>query len=123
MQYPMNPSPELEVALDAAQQAAVIAGSLYQHNIEVRSKADKSPVTEADVRGCGAYPNGKTIRRLGTPVQSAGCGQRISSAVAGPITTWSKLSGCSHRWAESIRRPAINSANNCGYSGTCRGSP
>ena len=50
MQYPMNPSPELKAALDAAEQAAVIARSLYQHNIEVRIKADKSPVTEADVR-------------------------------------------------------------------------
>ena len=43
-------SPELRAALDAAQQAAAIALSLYQHNIEVRIKADKSPVTEADVR-------------------------------------------------------------------------
>jgi len=46
----MNPSPELKAALDAAEQAAAIARSLYQHNIEVRIKADKSPVTEADVR-------------------------------------------------------------------------
>jgi histidinol-phosphatase len=46
----MNPSPELKAALDAAEQAAVIARSLYQHNIEVRIKADKSPVTEADMR-------------------------------------------------------------------------
>src|SRR5271156_3442104 len=46
----MNPSPELRAALDAAEQAARIARSLYQHNIEVRIKADKSPVTEADVR-------------------------------------------------------------------------
>ena len=30
--------------------AALIARSLYEHNIEVRIKADKSPVTEADVR-------------------------------------------------------------------------
>jgi histidinol-phosphatase len=43
-------SPELRAALDAAQQAAAIALSLYQHNVEVRLKADKSPVTEADVR-------------------------------------------------------------------------
>ena len=50
MQHPMNPSPELKAALDAAEQAAIIARSLYQHNIEVRIKADKSPVTEADVR-------------------------------------------------------------------------
>jgi len=46
----MNHSPELKAALDAAEQAAGIARSLYQHNIEVRIKADKSPVTEADVR-------------------------------------------------------------------------
>jgi histidinol-phosphatase len=46
----VNPSPELQAALDAAKQAAGIARSLFQHNIEVRIKADKSPVTEADVR-------------------------------------------------------------------------
>src|ERR1700680_2861060 len=46
----MNHSAELQAALDAAEQAATIARSLYQHNIEVRIKADKSPVTEADVR-------------------------------------------------------------------------
>jgi histidinol-phosphatase len=46
----MNPSPELQAALDAAAEAAAIARSLYQRNIEVRIKADKSPVTEADVR-------------------------------------------------------------------------
>ena len=46
----MNPSPELQAALDAAEQAGTIARSLFQHNLEVRIKADKSPVTEADVR-------------------------------------------------------------------------
>src|SRR5271155_1042352 len=46
----MSHSPELQAALDAAERAAVIARSLFQHNIEVRIKADKSPVTEADVR-------------------------------------------------------------------------
>jgi histidinol-phosphatase len=46
----MKHSAELQAALDAAAQAAGIARSLYQHNIEVRIKADKSPVTEADVR-------------------------------------------------------------------------
>jgi histidinol-phosphatase len=46
----VNPSPELQAALDAAEQAALIARSLYRHNLEVRLKADKSPVTEADVR-------------------------------------------------------------------------
>jgi histidinol-phosphatase len=46
----MNHSPELQAALDAASQAASIARSMYQRNIEVRLKADKSPVTEADIR-------------------------------------------------------------------------
>jgi histidinol-phosphatase len=46
----MQPTPELQAALDAAEQAAAIARAMYQHNIEVRIKADKSPVTEADVR-------------------------------------------------------------------------
>ena len=46
----MTPSPELKAALDAAEQAAGIARALFQRNIEVRIKEDKSPVTEADVR-------------------------------------------------------------------------
>jgi histidinol-phosphatase len=46
----MDHSAELQAALDAAAAAAGIARSLYQRNIEVRIKADKSPVTEADVR-------------------------------------------------------------------------
>jgi histidinol-phosphatase len=46
----MTHSPELQAALDAAEKAAGIARSLYQRNIEIRIKADKSPVTEADVR-------------------------------------------------------------------------
>jgi histidinol-phosphatase len=46
----MKISPELQAALDAAEQAAAIARSLFRHNLEVRIKADKSPVTEADVR-------------------------------------------------------------------------
>ncbi len=46
----MNPSPELQAALDAAAEAASIARSMYQRNVEVRIKADKTPVTEADIR-------------------------------------------------------------------------
>lgn len=46
----MKHSPELQAALDAAEQAAAIARTLYQRNVEVRIKADKTPVTEADVR-------------------------------------------------------------------------
>jgi histidinol-phosphatase len=45
-----KPSAEMQAALDAAAQAATIARSLYQRNLEVHTKADKSPVTEADVR-------------------------------------------------------------------------
>jgi histidinol-phosphatase len=46
----MSFSPELQAALDAAARAADIARALYQQNLEVHIKADKSPVTEADVR-------------------------------------------------------------------------
>ncbi len=46
----MEASAELKAALDAAAGAADIARDLYQRNIEVRLKEDKSPVTEADVR-------------------------------------------------------------------------
>ena len=46
----MIPSAELEAALEAARRAAGIARSLYSSNIEVRIKADRTPVTEADVR-------------------------------------------------------------------------
>jgi histidinol-phosphatase len=45
----MDVSAELQAALDAASQASGIARSLYQRNLEVRFKEDKSPVTEADV--------------------------------------------------------------------------
>jgi histidinol-phosphatase len=46
----MHPSAELEAALEAAARAADIARSLYLRNVEVRIKADRTPVTEADVR-------------------------------------------------------------------------
>jgi histidinol-phosphatase len=46
----MNLSAELEAALEAAARAADIARSLYLSNVEVRIKADRTPVTEADVR-------------------------------------------------------------------------
>src|SRR5450432_2855841 len=45
-----SPSAELRAALDAAAQAATIARALYRQNLAVRIKADKTPVTEADVR-------------------------------------------------------------------------
>jgi histidinol-phosphatase len=46
----MTPSPELAAALEAAEAAARVIRELYQKNVAVRLKEDKSPVTEADVR-------------------------------------------------------------------------
>lgn len=43
-------SKELQAALEAAQAAAEVIRSLYQKNLAVTTKADTSPVTEADVR-------------------------------------------------------------------------
>jgi histidinol-phosphatase len=44
------PSKELEAARDAAEAAAAVIRSLYQKNLQVTTKADATPVTEADVR-------------------------------------------------------------------------
>jgi histidinol-phosphatase len=44
------PSRELAAALEAAEAAAQVIRALYQRNLQVITKADKSPVTEADVR-------------------------------------------------------------------------
>ncbi len=44
------PSKELQAARDAAEAAAVIIRSLYQKNLQITTKADATPVTEADVR-------------------------------------------------------------------------
>jgi histidinol-phosphatase len=46
----MSHSIELEAALEAAEAAACVIRELYQKNVAVRLKEDKSPVTEADVR-------------------------------------------------------------------------
>jgi histidinol-phosphatase len=46
----MPQSPELVAALEAAEAAARVIRELYQKNVTVRLKEDKSPVTEADVR-------------------------------------------------------------------------
>jgi histidinol-phosphatase len=43
-------SRELQAALDAAEAAADIIRSLYQRNVAVHTKEDRTPVTEADVR-------------------------------------------------------------------------
>ena len=44
------PSKELEAALEAARAAAVVIQRLYRSNLAVKIKADRSPVTEADVQ-------------------------------------------------------------------------
>lgn len=43
-------SKELQAALDAARAAAEVLQSLYRRNLAVTLKADRSPVTEADLR-------------------------------------------------------------------------
>ncbi|HTY92999.1 MAG TPA: inositol monophosphatase family protein [Steroidobacteraceae bacterium] len=45
-----TPSAELQAAIDAARAAATVITGLYQRNLAVTTKADQSPVTEADVR-------------------------------------------------------------------------
>ena len=45
-----EPSVELKAALDAARAAADVIRVFYQRNVKTEIKADKSPVTEADVR-------------------------------------------------------------------------
>ena len=45
----MNPSSFLSTAIDAAHAAADVIKRYYQRNLEVTIKADKSPVTQADV--------------------------------------------------------------------------
>jgi histidinol-phosphatase len=53
-----NNSNELNAALDAARAAADVIRSFYQRNVRIEVKADKTPVTEADVR------SEETIREL-----------------------------------------------------------
>jgi histidinol-phosphatase len=43
-------SKELQAAIDAAHAAAAVIRGYYRRNLPIRIKADKSPVTEADVR-------------------------------------------------------------------------
>jgi histidinol-phosphatase len=43
-------SAELAAAIDAAEAAAEVIRALYQRNLAITTKADQSPVTEADVR-------------------------------------------------------------------------
>ena len=47
---PENKSDELKAAVDAARAAAEVIRGFYQRNVRIEVKADKTPVTEADVR-------------------------------------------------------------------------
>src|SRR5580658_4022939 len=47
-------SSELQTALEAARAAAEVIQHFYRHNVAVTLKADKSPVTEADLKAEGA---------------------------------------------------------------------
>jgi histidinol-phosphatase len=80
----VNPSPELQAALDAAEQAGAIARSLYQHNLEVRIKSDKSPVTEADVRCEVAI---REILEARFPAYGF-CGEETGARDAGAESLW-----------------------------------
>jgi histidinol-phosphatase len=46
----VDPSAELKAALDAAKAASEVIRGFYQRNVKIEVKADKTPVTEADVR-------------------------------------------------------------------------
>ena len=46
---PDNASPELKTALDAAAAAAEISRQYFHGNLEITTKADRTPVTQADV--------------------------------------------------------------------------
>jgi histidinol-phosphatase len=43
-------SPELQAALEAVEAASAVVRALYKRNLAVSTKADRSPVTEADLR-------------------------------------------------------------------------
>ncbi len=47
---PQDNSNELKAAVDAARAAADVIRGFYQRNVKIEVKADKTPVTEADVR-------------------------------------------------------------------------
>lgn len=75
-------SPELKIALDAASAAAEISKQYYRGNFEVKTKTDRTPVTQADV-DCeiaireiilGAFPeHGFYGEETGTTAEDAEC--------------------------------------------------
>jgi histidinol-phosphatase len=73
-------SPELQAARDAAQAAAEVIRSLYQKNLRVQTKADASPVTEADVRAEEAIKTVLTKRFPGYGFYGEETGQHAMGA-------------------------------------------
>ncbi len=77
-------SPELRAALDAADAAGRIIGSLYRRNVRVETKADRSPVTEADVKAEHAI---RAVLAERFPDYGF-CGEETGRHSAGADTVW-----------------------------------
>jgi histidinol-phosphatase len=73
-------SRELEAALEAAQAASQVIRPLYQQNLRVTTKADATPVTEADVRAEEAIRAVLTRRFPGHGFYGEETGQHAMSA-------------------------------------------
>ena len=69
MQNLEEQSAELEVALQAARAAGEISRRYYHGNFKVTTKADRTPVTQADVDG-GSVDN--KVTATGTPITFRG---------------------------------------------------
>ena len=75
-------SKELQAALGAAQAAAEVIRGLYQKNLAVTTKADASPVTEADVRAEEAIKSVLSERFPGYGFYGEETGQRAMDAAS-----------------------------------------
>jgi histidinol-phosphatase len=73
-------SQELQAALEAAQAASQVIRPLYQKNLSVRTKADATPVTEADVRAEEAIRDVLTRRFPGHGFYGEETGQHAMGA-------------------------------------------
>ncbi len=90
------PSQELQAALDAAQAAAEVIRRLYRQNLTVTLKADRSPVTQADVQSEEAIRAVLAARFPGYGFYGEETGQDRMQAE-------SRLAGGSDRWHQVVR--------------------
>lgn len=74
------PTRELEAALDAARAAAEVINAMYRRNLAVRTKDDRSPVTDADVRAEEAIRSVLETRFPGYGFYGEETGQRAMDA-------------------------------------------